>query len=166
MDWNSLFGFEGRVNRAKCWAVTSINSVCTVVLLLFVQLNVSGTFVGADPHWGLPLTLALLCGTVGPILIISTWCFAAIGCKRLHDRNKSGWCMVPFFILPLLLAKAAEWPGAPVVDAFFLLIAFAINIWAFVELFCLKGTKGPNEFGPDPLAKAPKRIDMASSAPA
>jgi uncharacterized membrane protein YhaH (DUF805 family) len=166
MDWNLLFGFEGRINRAKCWWVTLINSVCTVIYLLFVPLSVGGTFRDANPHWAMPLTMALLIGTAGPILIVSTWCFAAIGCKRLHDRNKSGWCMVPFYILPILLAKAAQWPNAPVVDAFFLAIASGINIWAFVEIFCLKGTKGPNEFGPDPLARAPKSIDTASSAPA
>jgi uncharacterized membrane protein YhaH (DUF805 family) len=26
----------------------------------------------------------------------NAWCFAAIGIKRLHDRNKSGWWMVLF----------------------------------------------------------------------
>jgi uncharacterized membrane protein YhaH (DUF805 family) len=166
MDWNLLFGFEGRVNRAKCWCVTLINSVCTVIFLLLVPLNIGGTFRDADPYWAMPLTMALLIGTAGPVLFISTWCFAAIGCKRLHDRNKSGWCMVPFFILPILLGKAAEWPGAPTIDFFFGLVAFGINMWAFVEIFCLKGTKGPNVFGPDPLATARKSTDTASSAPA
>jgi uncharacterized membrane protein YhaH (DUF805 family) len=32
------------------------------------------------------------------------------------------------------------------------LVAFAITVWAFVELYCLRGTTGPNRFGPDPLA--------------
>jgi uncharacterized membrane protein YhaH (DUF805 family) len=27
----------------------------------------------------------------------------------------------------------------------------AIVIWAFVELGCLPGTSGPNQYGPDPL---------------
>jgi uncharacterized membrane protein YhaH (DUF805 family) len=166
MDWNLLFGFDGRINRAKCWCVTLINSVCTVVLLLFVPLNIGNPFRNADPHWGIPLTMALLIGTLGPILFISTWCFAAVGCKRLHDRNKSGWCMVPFFVLPMLLAKAAQWPDAPVVDALFLIIASGINLWAFVEIFCLKGTKGPNAFGPDPVARTRKRLNTASGAPA
>jgi uncharacterized membrane protein YhaH (DUF805 family) len=30
-------------------------------------------------------------------------------------------------------------------------IASLIGLWAFVELFCLRGTIGPNRFGPDPL---------------
>ena len=166
MDWNLLFGFEGRVNRAKCWCVTLINSVCTVIFLLLVPYNIVDTFMNTDRHRMVPLMIALLIGTVGPILIISTWCFAAIGCKRLHDRNKSGWCMVPFFVLPILLDKAAEWPGAPNVDFFFALVAFGINIWAFVEIFCLKGTKGPNVFGPDPLARARQSINTASGAAA
>jgi len=148
MDWNLLFGFEGRVNRAKCWSVTLINSVCTVIFLLFVPYNIIDTFMNTDRHRAMPLMIA------------------AIGCKRLHDRNKSGWCMVPFFVLPILLDKAAEWPGAPNVDFFFALVAFGINIWAFVEIFCLKGTKGPNVFGPDPLARARQSINTASGAAA
>jgi uncharacterized membrane protein YhaH (DUF805 family) len=31
------------------------------------------------------------------------------------------------------------------------LVAFAITVWAFVELGCLRGTVGPNQYGPDPL---------------
>ena len=32
------------------------------------------------------------------------------------------------------------------------LAAFAIGIWAFVELGCLRGTIGVNPYGPDPVA--------------
>jgi uncharacterized membrane protein YhaH (DUF805 family) len=31
------------------------------------------------------------------------------------------------------------------------LAGFAITVWAFVELGCLRGTVGPNRYGPDPL---------------
>ena len=34
------------------------------------------------------------------------------------------------------------------------LVAFAITVWAFVELGCLRGTVGPNQYGPDPLEPA------------
>jgi uncharacterized membrane protein YhaH (DUF805 family) len=34
------------------------------------------------------------------------------------------------------------------------LASFAITVWAFVELGCLRGTVGPNRFGPDPLMPA------------
>jgi uncharacterized membrane protein YhaH (DUF805 family) len=36
----------------------------------------------------------------------------------------------------------------------FSLAGFAISIWACVELGCLRGTAGPNRYGPDPLASA------------
>jgi uncharacterized membrane protein YhaH (DUF805 family) len=34
------------------------------------------------------------------------------------------------------------------------LVSFAITVWAFVELGCLRGTVGPNRYGPDPLEPA------------
>ncbi len=51
----------------------------------------------------------------------------AIAAKRWHDRDKSGW-----WSLILLI---------PAVGA----------IWYLVECGCLRGTPGPNRFGPDPL---------------
>jgi uncharacterized membrane protein YhaH (DUF805 family) len=33
-------------------------------------------------------------------------------------------------------------------------LGFAVLVWAFVELGCLRGTLGPNRFGPDPLVAA------------
>jgi uncharacterized membrane protein YhaH (DUF805 family) len=44
--------------------------------------------------------------------------------------------------------------GANAGDVVFLcgFVAFALYIWGFVEMGCLRGTVGPNRFGPDPLA--------------
>lgn len=57
--------------------------------------------------------------------ILSLWSLA-LDTKRWHDRDKSAWWVL-IGLLPI------------------------IQIWAFVELGCLKGTSGPNRFGPDPL---------------
>jgi uncharacterized membrane protein YhaH (DUF805 family) len=35
------------------------------------------------------------------------------------------------------------------------LVSFAISIWALVELGFLRGTPGPNQYGPDPLTPEP-----------
>ena len=51
----------------------------------------------------------------------------AIGVRRLHDLDRSGWWLLLSFI--------------PLVGAIILLV------W-----FCSKGTEGPNRFGPDRLA--------------
>ena len=42
---------------------------------------------------------------------------------------------------------AGSWATFPVGLAVF--IAF---IWGLVEMYCLRGTNGPNRFGPDPIA--------------
>ncbi|TWT96445.1 DUF805 domain-containing protein [Neorhodopirellula pilleata] len=47
--------------------------------------------------------------------------------KRWHDRDKSGWWVL-INAIPIL--------G---------------GIWSFIECGCMKGTNGPNQFGPDPL---------------
>jgi uncharacterized membrane protein YhaH (DUF805 family) len=60
------------------------------------------------------------------VITIFTWVSLAIQIKRWHDRGKSGW-----WILISLI---------PVIGA----------IWAFIEVCCLRGTVGPNEFGLDP----------------
>jgi uncharacterized membrane protein YhaH (DUF805 family) len=53
----------------------------------------------------------------------------AIGVRRLHDLDRSGWWLLLMFI--------------PLIGAIILLI------W-----HCTKGTDGPNRFGPDPLASS------------
>ena len=109
----------------------------------------------ADPKWGAPLVIALLLGTLGPAIIISTWCFAAIAIKRLHDRDRSGWWwMVVFFIVPPLLDKVWDRLDSPTAAFLVSLLGAVLSAWAFVEIFCLRGTRGPNRFGSDPWPEA------------
>jgi uncharacterized membrane protein YhaH (DUF805 family) len=166
MDWNFFFGFEGRINRARCWRASLLNSLCLLVFMLLVPPNIGASFHDADPKWAVPFTIALLVGTVGSAILIGTWCFAAIGIKRLHDRNKSGWWMVLFFIVPPLLEKLWDWLDNPTAAILVSLLVAVLSVWSFVEIFCLRGTRGPNRFGSDPLARGNMRIDTASHAQA
>jgi uncharacterized membrane protein YhaH (DUF805 family) len=153
MDYDFFFGFDGRINRAKYWRVILLNFICLMIFMLVVPLSIGSSFYNADPTWAKPLTLALLAGTMGPVLIISTWCFAAMSIKRLHDRNKSGWWLALFFIAPSLLGKLSDRLDDQTAVFIIGLVGFGLSVWCFVEIFCLKGTKGPNRFGSDPLAK-------------
>ena len=54
-----------------------------------------------------------------------------LGIKRYHDRNKSGWWVLIGVI--------------PIVG----------QVWYFVETGFLRGTIGPNRFGPDPVTNLP-----------
>jgi uncharacterized membrane protein YhaH (DUF805 family) len=153
MDFGFFFGFAGRINRARYWRVMLLNFVVVMMFMIIVPLSIGSSFYNADPKWAKPLTLALLAGTMGPILIISTWCFAAMSIKRLHDRNKSGWWTGLFFIAPSLLGKLSDRLDDQTAVFIVSGLGFGLSVWCFVEIFCLKGTKGPNRFGSDPLAK-------------
>jgi uncharacterized membrane protein YhaH (DUF805 family) len=161
MGWDFFFGFAGRINRAKYWRVILLNFVCLMIFMMVVPLSIGSSFHDADPKWAKPLTLALLAGTMGPILIISTWCFAA-----MHDRNKSGWWIALFFIAPSLLGKLSDRFDDQTAVFIISAVGLGLSIWCFAEIFCLKGTKGPNRFGSDPLAKGNMSTGAISRAPA
>lgn len=94
----------------------------------------------------------ILFGILAVIYIPVVISIIAVGLKRLHDRDKSGWWLWVFYAGPSLLSGVGKMAG----DAAFVfsLAGFAISIWAFVELGCLRGTAGPNRYGPNPLAGA------------
>jgi uncharacterized membrane protein YhaH (DUF805 family) len=73
----------------------------------------------------------------------------AVATKRLHDREKSAWWLLVFYLLPALLDGMANLAGDA--SLVFSLASLAVSIWAFVELGCLRGTTGDNQYGPDPL---------------
>jgi uncharacterized membrane protein YhaH (DUF805 family) len=64
----------------------------------------------------------------GLVTLISIYPAVALYAKRWHDRGKSGWWTLIIFV-PL--------------------IGF---IWWLVECGFLRGTEGPNQYGPDPVA--------------
>jgi uncharacterized membrane protein YhaH (DUF805 family) len=115
--------------------------VIIIVLLLFALILIREhrfEFAG--------LTLALLVILYIPLI----WIGLAIGAKRLHDRDKSAWWHLVFYAAPGILSTA----GNRLEDVGFIIlhvISFAISVWAFVELGCLRETPGPNRYGPDPL---------------
>lgn len=87
--------------------------------------------------------------------VANMWINLVLGVKRLHDRDRTGWWIVLPSVLILLsifawaLGEAPGRPGAlPVVLGLTALIAMG---WLFIELGFLRGTQGPNQFGPDPL---------------
>ncbi len=80
------------------------------------------------------------------------WCYAAISIKRLHDRDKNGWWMIPFVAASGLHSQLGPWLGDSWMASF---AGFVVPIgffWGLVEMYFLKGTDGPNRFGTDPLA--------------
>jgi uncharacterized membrane protein YhaH (DUF805 family) len=128
-----LFGFGGRINRAKYWIAAIVyTSIMIAVVGLGFFFNFSTLFL-------------LFVGIVFVALVVSG---IAVGIKRLHDRDKSSWWLLGFYLVPPLLEGLGRMIGSPLI---FELASAAVSIWALVELGFLRGTSGPNQYGPDPL---------------
>ena len=134
------FGFSGRANRAKYWLVALVN---VAIMLL---LGGVAAVANSAPVW-IVAGLVMLALTVSGI---------AVSIRRLHDRAKSGWWVLLFIVGPAVLqgigAMLTAALGNPVALYALSTAGFAISIWAFVELGCLRGTIGDNRYGPDPLS--------------
>ena len=124
--------FKGRASRFEFWWFCLFTFILNlVVALLGSLLPALGSIVSAVQ------ALWLLLPTVG------------VTTRRLHDRNLSGWWQV----LPLAAALPAI--AGAVLEANWLLMlagcAAGLASLVLLIVYALKGTAGPNRFGPDPL---------------
>ena len=80
----------------------------------------------------------------------------AIMARRLHDINFSGYSILPFVIIEMILLPFYE---VQLKD-----ISRGLSL-AYLGLLCRKGTVGPNKYGEDPLRdiiKLPKQTSNAN----
>ena len=125
LAWQRYFVFGGRSTRAEYWWWALFTTI--VFLTLSVVEEMTGLF-HAQTGIGLFNVLFNL-GVLSPTL--------ALGARRLHDINRSGWWQLMLFgsgfvvatLIPLL-----------VIVPFVVLIVWAIK----------PGDRGPNKYGPDP----------------
>lgn len=111
-DWKRfLLSFDGRIGRRDYWVRFNLPYIAIVILLGLLES------AGSEQA---PLLSFIF-------IVAASWPSLAVGVKRCHDRDRSGW----FLLISLI----------PVVG----------SIWLLVELGFLRGTVGPNKFGPDPL---------------
>jgi uncharacterized membrane protein YhaH (DUF805 family) len=184
MDWVwFLFAFDGRINRAKVWLALLV-ILCWMIFVAIVMLGIDGMFGNpvksirfnindifafVDPavlraamtrlregKEASPAHLVLtFCHTAGTLLF--AWVYLATSVKRLHDRDRSGWWIVPFFAVPSLYAQFADRLPNSYLMFPLALGAFVLMIWGFVEIYCVTGTRWTNRFGPNPLPKVQTR---------
>jgi uncharacterized membrane protein YhaH (DUF805 family) len=149
MDLAHLYtSFDGRINRAKAW-LWWIVLVVVVAALSFATLRVSA----ADIFMPDQRTK----GFLFVIQLAALYPWAALMVKRFHDRNRPGY-FVMFMLVPVVIKGATDLLGITgdpfnqnALDYVFLAIFVVVAVWFFVELGCLRGSVGPNQYGPDPL---------------
>jgi uncharacterized membrane protein YhaH (DUF805 family) len=116
--------FDGRSPRVMMWWIFLFSIVVfAVAIILDRALGLTYTMPGPS---GAPMALpyGYIYSLTGLALFLPG---LALGFRRLHDRNKSAWWLLLWF-LPVI-----GW------------------IIMFVWMYCLRGTAGDNRFGPDPL---------------
>jgi uncharacterized membrane protein YhaH (DUF805 family) len=184
MDWIwFLFGFDGRINRARLWLAMLV-IVCWMILIgtlilsidkLFgspvesIHFSINGIFGFVDPtvlraaltrlRDGRETSPAhlLLMFFEGVGTLVFVWIYLATSIKRLHDRDKGGWWTIAYFVIPGLYSQFQDrLPNSYLVLPFAIGV-FALMIAGFVDLYCLRGTRWTNRFGPNPLPKVQTR---------
>ena len=152
MDWKYLLlHFDGRINRQPYW-IGLIGLVSAQLALMWIAASAFDisyeSLLDAGPATS---SVNLL------ITLILAYPSLAITIKRLHDRNRTGWWAGLVYGLTILLdlvdlAGLGGTPDDPGVAVLAILVpTLVIALWLLVELGFLKGTQGPNRFGPDPL---------------
>jgi len=133
----TLFSFTGRLNRARYWLASA-----AVVVAVLICIGIAFAIDLATPA---KVVLFLL------LFVALIWIALALAIKRLHDRDKSAWWVLMFYLAPSILQTIGQDTTGSTRSVLMILIGTGISIWGFVELGFLRGTAGRNSYGPDPL---------------
>jgi uncharacterized membrane protein YhaH (DUF805 family) len=140
MDWAYLLnGFHGRIGRRTFWIAMGAITI-TNVLACLVAGQIEGERLSAI------------------VDLAFTYPEFAIALKRAHDRGLPVWLLIIFFtangVLDLL--DVLGWGGSanqPSMLSLAIAIPFTVfGLALLIELGFRRGTIGPNQYGPDPLA--------------
>ena len=119
--------FSGRSRRKEYWMFVLFLMAVNLLLYTFALAGAVSAASSGQAGAGLGLSMILLLLFAFAMLVPTL----AVQVRRFHDQDKSGW-MVLLNLIPL---------GGLVVLVF----------------MCLEGTRGPNQYGPDPKGD-PSRV--------
>ena len=88
---NKLLSFSGRAGRAEYWKFSIVFTV-----LIMIAGFIDGSMAPADDPFAFPTPWAQI--LVSLVILIPA---LAVGVRRLHDRNKSGWWLL-IFLVPII----------------------------------------------------------------
>ena len=170
----TFFSFSGRIGRQTFWL-----SMLALIVINLVVVGATAFVYGVPvitpnqpPDFSHPYYIASVA-----MSLLMIWPSSAISVKRLHDRNMRGWwLLLPYVLMivplagmmimkPAMMAMMAGGtppvgglgspgsggPGLMIGFGVLYVIAVLVLIWLTIVIGFLRGTNGPNRFGPDPL---------------
>jgi uncharacterized membrane protein YhaH (DUF805 family) len=161
-----LLGFQGRLRRRDWWLFAILLVVIGWALtsggMAMLGASLTPFLMGAKAAaFDVNGWMAKRLMAQALVSLILLWPSLAIGVKRLHDRNRTGWWMGLIYLLTwlqLFMSYAKTHTAGTLLGlanlgpagALLALAVVIVGIWLLVELGLLDGTKGPNRFGPSP----------------
>lgn len=192
-----LFDFQGRENRQPFWLWILIVYIVQFVVMMIAMIPIMSSWFSqmmpamqGDPHrfdndpqamfqMMVPMMQSMMTMTVVLAVFFIAMTAAAV-VRRLHDSNRSGWWVAPYYAIQIvsplvsamimpryfsIIAAASSKPGTPpdlsspafqqasqsmALMSLVGTLGFAVMVMMIVFLV-LPGTVGPNRFGDDPL---------------
>lgn len=154
-----LTRLDGRISRKPYWIGTLILFGAFIAVLIALTA-IFGEEILEGPYSGNSLTLLVL-GTLSVIVLIP------VMLKRLHDLNTSFRLLVPVLVFEAVsvIGDLAGWTGTEAdLNTLGWALAAIYGFYALALLIFLgfyRGTRGPNDYGPDPLA--PEEIPASAN---
>lgn len=131
----------------RAWSLL-VSILCTLgILVCALAVVVIGWLLAEDNS----LTFLLpVCGLLVVPLGALTFAKFSAGVRRLHDRGKTGYWILLYYLFPCYTAQKM---GLDVEGLTFVAITLGLIAWSIIDLGILRGDTGSNAFGPDPLAE-------------
>jgi uncharacterized membrane protein YhaH (DUF805 family) len=158
---SDLTSMNGRINRQRWWIGVIVLIVIGIIVAWILGMILGTTNIGAlvnadgTVNQNAVNALTTKAGWQGLITsIIFAYPQLALNLKRRHDRNNNGYdaiALVALSILYQLLAALGITVSLGIVGAIVGIIFVVLAIWLLVQCGFLRGTAGPNSYGPDPL---------------
>jgi uncharacterized membrane protein YhaH (DUF805 family) len=160
-----LFSFKGRIQRLYWWVATIAVGAAAgaATTILNVAAKAAGQFeINPDTQFIEPTEI--FGAAVAAVGLTNLWINYALSVKRLHDRDRTGWWLLAqvslliltvfLVVLAVALSEGGERSAWWIVAVPVFVAAFVLSVWLTVQIGFLKGTQGPNRYGPDPLGAA------------
>ena len=144
-----LFSFEGRISRKSYW----LSGLAIVGVSFFFLLAISALLgkEELDPQKGTSKLTNLYNLATLPLY----WPSFALYLKRVHDFGQGQLWALPLLVLAGFIfgLSAAGYDMAAS-------LAFPVILVVLIVVGSIKGTPGPNQYGPDPLANTARKSAM------